>query len=73
LSLAVIVAVLLSAEQLQESYYFLFLNPFNLPMGVDQVVWAEMVLLNRSVLLLGGGLLLFLGLRHMAQRERLLS
>jgi len=42
-------------------------------MGVDQVVWAEMVLLNRSVLLLGGGLLLFLGLRHMAQRERLLS
>ena len=73
LSLAVIVGVLLSAEQLQETYYFLFLNPFNLPMGVDEAVWAEMVLLNRTALVLGGGLLLFLGLRRMAQRERLLS
>lgn len=73
LSLAVIVIVLLSAEKLKETYYFLFLNPFDLPMGIDGAVWTEMVLLNRSALILGGGLLLFLGLRRMAQRERLLS
>ena len=73
ISLGVIIGVLLSAEALQETYYFLFLNPFNLPLGIDDAVWAEMVLLNRLALLLGGGLLLFLGLRRMAHRERLLA
>jgi ABC-type Na+ efflux pump permease subunit len=73
LSLGVIIAVLLSAESLKDTYYFLFLNPFSLPMGIDDAIWAETVLLNRAALMVGGGLLLFLGLRKMAQRERLLS
>lgn len=73
LSLGAIIGVLLSAEQLRETYYFLFLNPFELPLGIDAMVWAEIVLINRVGLLVGGGLLLFLGLRRMAQRERLLS
>jgi hypothetical protein len=73
LSLGAIIGVLLSAEQLRETYYFLFLNPFELPLGIDAAVWTEMVLINRLGLLAGGGLLLFLGLRRMAQRERLLS
>jgi ABC-type transport system involved in multi-copper enzyme maturation permease subunit len=73
LALGAIIGVLLSAESLRESYYFLFLNPFNLPMGVDAAVWAEIVLLNRSLLMASGGLLLFLGLRRMVYRERLLS
>ena len=73
LSLGAIIGVLLSAEQLRETYYFLFLNPFELPLGIDAMVWAEIVLINRVGLLAGGGLLLFLGLRRMAQRERLLS
>ena len=73
LSLGVLVAVLLSAESLAETAYFLFLNPFSLPLGMDHAVWAEMVVLNRATLVLGGALLLFSGLRQMAQRERLLS
>ena len=73
LSLGVLVAVLLSAESLAETAYFLFLNPFSLPLGMDHAVWAEMVALNRATLVLGGALLLFSGLRQMAQRERLLS
>ena len=73
LSLGAIIGVLLSAEQLRETYYFPFLNPFELPLGIDAAVWTEMVLINRLGLLAGGGLLLFLGLRRMAQRERLLS
>ena len=73
LSLGAIIGVLLSAEQLRETYYFLFLNPFELPLGIDAMVWAEIVLINRVGLLASGGLLLFLGLRRMAQRERLLS
>ena len=40
---------------------------------MDYAVWAEMVVLNRATLVLGGALLLFSGLRQMAQRERLLS
>ena len=73
LSLGVIVGVLLSAEALRETYYFLFLNPFSLPLGIDYAVWVERVLINRVALVVGGGLLLFAGLRRMVARERLLS
>ena len=73
LSLGVIIAVLLSARALRQSYYFLFLNPFSPPIGVDSALWTEIVLLNRLALVGGGALLLFLALRKMAQRERLLA
>ena len=35
LSLGVIVGVLLSAEALRETYFFLFLNPFSLPWAIE--------------------------------------
>ena len=73
LSLGLIILVLLSAETLEETPYFLFLNPFDRPMNADASGWSEMVLLNRLGIVGAGVLLLFLGLRKMVYRERLLS
>ena len=73
LSLGLIILVLLSAGTLEETPYFLFLNPFDRPMNADASGWSEMVLLNRLGIVGAGALLLFLGLRKMVHRERLLS
>ena len=73
LSLGLIILVLLSAGTLEETPYFLFLNPFDRPMNADASGWSEMVLLNRLGIVGAGVLLLFLGLRKMVHRERLLS
>ena len=73
LALAFIVLVLFSWKSLYNTPYFLFLNPFETPMGTDDALWAEKVLLNRLGLVSSGIFFLFLGLRRMELRERLLS
>ena len=72
-ALAGLVGVLLSPEALRSTVYFLFLNPFVLPMGVDEAVWEETVLLNRLGIAGLGALLLLFALRRMESRERLLT
>ena len=72
-SLGAIVLVLLSSRPLRNTVYFLYLNPFGLPMGVDDAVWEETVLLNRLGIVGLGALLLFFALRKMELRERLLT
>ena len=73
LSLGLIIAVLLTSQSLSETPYYLFLNPFHPPVNADASGWREMVLLNRLGIAGAGAFLLFLGLRKMAHRERLLS
>ncbi len=73
LALGLLVVVMLTAEPLRETSYYLFLSPFELPVGADESVWAEKVLINRAALLGSGLLLLLLALRRMEYRERLLS
>ena len=73
LSLGVLVAVLLSAESLAETAYFLFLNPFSCRWAWTMPCGPRWSRSTRATLVLGGALLLFSGLRQMAQRERLLS
>ena len=72
-ALGTIVLVLLSARPLRNTVYYLYLNPFSLPIGVDDAVWEETVLLNRLGILGLGALLLFFALRKMESRERLLT
>ncbi|MFQ5742479.1 MAG: hypothetical protein ACE5HV_02695 [Acidobacteriota bacterium] len=73
LGLGFLILVLLSADALRETSYFLFLKPFDLPVGIEDSLWAERVLINRLTVFGAGVLLIFLALRRMEKRERLLS
>ncbi|MFH1567476.1 MAG: hypothetical protein ABIL09_05690 [Gemmatimonadota bacterium] len=72
-ALGALVAVLLTAGQLQQSPWFLYIKPFAPPMGIDAAAWLETGLANRAAVLAAGSLLLYLGLRRLGDRERLLS
>ena len=72
LAMGVLVLVFLTSDTLQGSPYFLFLNPFESPMGVDETIWGEQALLNRLGFVVFGLLMVFFALRRMEYRERLL-
>lgn len=72
LSLGTLVIILLTASTLQNTGYFLFLNPFVTPMGVDEVDWVEKALYNRIGVIFLGGILLLLSLMKMKHREDIL-
>ncbi len=73
LSLGFLIFILLTSESLGNTPYFLFLNPFDPPIGVDDALWGDRVLVNRLCVAALGCVLLFLALRRMEGRERLLS
>jgi ABC-type transport system involved in multi-copper enzyme maturation permease subunit len=75
LSLGVLVLILITSDPdiLGDTVFFVFLNPFDPPMGMEEMMWDDRVLINRLGILATGCLLLFLGLRRMERRERLLN
>lgn len=72
LALGVLILVLVTANTLQETAYFLFLNPFMPPGPVDEHVWFEKALYNRIGVLALGTLSVFFALRRMEVREKIL-
>jgi len=73
ISLAFIILVLMTYEVLQDTNYDLFLKPFEVAAAGADPAWAEKMLANRAGVFVAGALMLFLGLRRMEQRERLLT
>lgn len=73
LGVAALLLVLITEEAWRDTSYWLFLNPFQMPLDGNEFYWVERVVLNRLGVLVAGGLLVFLGLRRMEQRERFLS
>jgi hypothetical protein len=73
LSLGCLLVALMFSSALSGTIYDPFLNPFNVPESVDLTVWDDTVLINRASVAGLGGLLLFLALRKMERRERLLT
>lgn len=72
LSLGTLVVILLTAGVLENTGYFLFLNPLVTPMGVDEVDWVEKAFYNRFGIFCLGGILIFFALKKMENRERML-
>lgn len=72
-SLGFVILVLMSYEGLQGTNWDLFLKPFEVPVSGDDPVWAEKMLINRLSVFITGVTLLFLALRRMEQREKLLT
>lgn len=73
LSLGFLLMVLMFSSAISGTVYDPLLNPFNIPAGVDLTLWEDRVLINRASVVGVGGLLLFLALRKMKRRERLLT
>ena len=73
LSLGMLVLALMTAEPLRHTGYFLFLNPLDSPIETDVTIWEDRVLINRLGVFVLGCMLLFLALRRMERRERLLA
>ena len=65
--------VLMFGSNLTNQGYNPLINPFNIPNNVDLTIWEDTVLLNRVSVIGIGVLLLYLGLRKMERRERLLT
>ncbi|MDP6040782.1 MAG: hypothetical protein QGG64_19695, partial [Candidatus Latescibacteria bacterium] len=68
----VLIVILLSTEALENTSYYLFLKPFETPIELDENIWMDRVVLNRVGVAVLGVLFIFLALRRMEERERLL-
>ena len=73
LSLGCLLLALMFHSAVEQTLYDPFLNPFNIPGNVDLAVWDDRVLINRVIVISLGALLLYMGLRRMERRERLLT
>lgn len=67
------VILLILADNLSESYWNIFFNPYGNPSDVSDIVWQSLTTKNR--IFLGSGAIVFLlgGMMNLQKRERLLS
>jgi hypothetical protein len=72
ISAGLLVMVLMFSELYNETRYFLYFNPYDVPRRLDPETWNFWMWQNRIAVFLMGGFLLFSALRGMEVRERLL-
>lgn len=65
-------AFLILAEPLRQSKWNIFLNPFNIPGGLNELVWREIVRQNRLFMGLSSVAFVLFGLLNLQKRERFL-
>ncbi len=63
---------LILADEMDESKWNMFLNPFNTPRNLNDIVWQEIIRQNRLILGISSLVLLLLGLLNLQQREKFL-
>ena len=64
------VVVLSISANFGTSRWNIFLNPFHLPDGMNEAVWADVVLKNRIFLSIGSAVAYLAGLFNLQKRER---
>jgi ABC-type transport system involved in multi-copper enzyme maturation permease subunit len=72
LAVGVLVVVLVTSNALEQTPYFLFMNPLNPPGLVDEAVWFERGIYNRLTVGGLGCLFVFSAFRRMIYREKIL-
>lgn len=60
----------IASEPLSASKWNLFLNPFEVPTNMNEMVWADITLKNRLYLVVGLILAVLIGLFNMQKREK---
>ena len=73
IALGFLIFTLMTYEGLQGTNWDLFMKPFEIPITGEDPVWVEKMLINRLAVFVAGAMMLFLGLRRMERRERLLT
>ncbi|MDX2431903.1 MAG: hypothetical protein QNK35_13285 [Bacteroides sp.] len=65
-------ALLVLADALEGSKWNIFLNPFNVPRDINEIVWQETIRQNRIIMGIGSIVLILLGLLNLQRREKFL-
>jgi hypothetical protein len=65
-------ALLILADELDESKWNVFLNPFDMPRNLNAIVWQEIIRQNRIIMGIGSVVLILIGLLNLQQREKFL-
>jgi len=65
--------LLILADELDESKWNIFLNPFDIPRDLNEIVWREIVRQNRIFMGIGSVVLILLGLLNLQKREKFLQ
>ncbi len=65
-------ALLILADELDESKWNIFLNPFDMPRNLNEIVWKEIIRQNRIIMGIGSVVLILIGLLNLQQREKFL-
>lgn len=65
-------AFLILSDELDESKWNIFLNPFDMPGDINEIVWREIVRQNRIIMGILSVVLILLGLLNLQQREKFL-
>lgn len=65
-------ALLILADELDESKWNVFLNPFDMPRDLNEIVWKEIVRQNRIIMGIGSLVMILLGLLNLQRREKFL-
>jgi len=55
---------------LSNSFWNVFINPFNIPTNIHPVIWQDIILKSRIFLLIGGIVFLMTGLLNLQKREK---
>ncbi|HKJ42255.1 MAG TPA: hypothetical protein VKA27_09170, partial [Sunxiuqinia sp.] len=68
----VIIGVLLLILQdvIQRTMWNIFLNPFNVPRNMNEMIWEGIALKNRLFLVIGAVVFLLYGLFNLQKREK---
>jgi len=64
--------LLILADELDESKWNIFLNPFRTPGDLNAIVWREIIRQNRIFMGIGSLVLILLGLLNLQRREKFL-
>jgi len=64
------VLALILSDSVEKTMWNIFLNPFNVPRNMNEMIWESIVLKNRILLAVGSVLFLLYGLFNLQKRER---
>ncbi|MCF8361336.1 MAG: hypothetical protein K9G70_01800 [Prolixibacteraceae bacterium] len=67
------VILLILSDELDESYWNIFFNPYGQPSGVSEMVWQSLTSKNRIFLGVGSVVFLLGGMMNLQKREKLLG
>ena len=68
--IGVILLILVNVNAIERTMWNIFLNPFNIPSSMNEMIWGGIVTKNRVFLAIGGVVFFLVGLLNLQKRER---